>query len=229
MMSWRVLCLEISGPLKKFQRVSRRIMNCQKYAVARNADRLKDVPTELPRTHHKIRQISHRIPISQILLHLSTLGLTLTTYRSCERDIERSVSKEIFLLVPGQKIRNIISTAFDRTNKTTTSTMTKFPFTTQLLLLALMAPVTAFGSVATTPSSPLVGFQHKQQQRHNHRATVARAMAPCSSSSSPFLRTFGTRPTSLKSAASPRSTAMGTRMKMCASISRNGVGRDAKL
>jgi hypothetical protein len=95
-------------------------------------------------------------------------------------------------------------------------------FTTQLLLLTLTAPVTAFGSVATTPSSPFVGIQ--QQQQGHRLATAVRAVAPCSFSSSPFLRTFGaggcrTRPTIHASAASGSSKAMGTRMKMCASIS----------
>lgn len=99
--------------------------------------------------------------------------------------------------------------------------MTKF--TTQLLLLTLMAPVTAFGSVATTQSSPLAGIHHQSQQGHR-LATAVRAVAPCSFSSSPFLRAFGaggcrTRQTIHASAASGSSNAMGTRMKMCASIS----------
>ena len=91
--------------------------------------------------------------------------------------------------------------------------MAKFTFTIQLLLLTLMASATAFGSVATGS----VGIQ--QQQRHR-LATAARAVAPCSFSSSPFTRTFrATKPTVHESAASQSSTTMGTRMKMCASIS----------
>lgn len=94
--------------------------------------------------------------------------------------------------------------------------MTKYPCTTQLLLLTLMAPVTAFGSVATTSMSPMVGIQQYQQQGYR-LSTAARAVPPCSSSSSPFLRTLGPRTRSTTND-SVNST-MGTRMKMCASIS----------
>lgn len=99
--------------------------------------------------------------------------------------------------------------------------MTKFPFATQLLVLAFMAPVTAFGSVATTSMSPLVGIQQQQNRR---LSSVARGPA----SSPLFLRTIGaggqrTRSTiyqSVSMGSSPRSSAtMATRMKMCASIS----------
>ena len=122
----------------------------------------------------------------------------------------------IFDQATGQKT---LHSSFDHTRtQYKPYTMAKFPFATQLLLLTLMAPVTAFGSVAITPNSPLAGPQ-------GHRlTTVARAVAPCSSSGSIFLRPLGaggfrSRSTIHESAVSQMSTTMGTRLKMCASIS----------
>ena len=85
--------------------------------------------------------------------------------------------------------------------------MTRFPFTTQFLILAFLAPVTAFGSAATSLTSPLVSIQQQHRHRNDHLATVARAVAPCSSSSTLLL------------GSSRGSATMGMNMKMCASIS----------
>eukprot|EP00535_Pseudo-nitzschia_heimii_P001075 CAMPEP_0197189032 /NCGR_PEP_ID=MMETSP1423-20130617/19013_1 /TAXON_ID=476441 /ORGANISM="Pseudo-nitzschia heimii, Strain UNC1101" /LENGTH=589 /DNA_ID=CAMNT_0042641045 /DNA_START=197 /DNA_END=1966 /DNA_ORIENTATION=+ len=94
--------------------------------------------------------------------------------------------------------------------------MAKLPLKTQLLLLTLMAPANAFGSLSSTSISTLVGIQQHQQRRYNRFRTAARAVPPCSSSSSPFLRTLGYRARS--PAKDSTSSTMGTRMKMCASI-----------
>jgi len=101
--------------------------------------------------------------------------------------------------------------------------MTKFPFTIRLLLLTLMTPVAAFGSLASTPGSTLEGIQ--QQHKYHRLATVAGAVAPSSSLSLPFQRSFRrrTRSTIHESHSSRSSDTMGTHLKMCADISAPSV------
>uniref|UniRef100_A0A7S4EFD8 Molybdate-anion transporter n=1 Tax=Pseudo-nitzschia australis TaxID=44445 RepID=A0A7S4EFD8_9STRA len=81
--------------------------------------------------------------------------------------------------------------------------MTRLSFITLFLLVTLMAPVSAFGSVATMSASTLVGTQ--QQQQHVHPSSAL------------FIRNG--RRTGSAMHQSQRSTSMETRMKMCAGIS----------
>jgi len=84
--------------------------------------------------------------------------------------------------------------------------MTRLTFITLFLLVTLMAPASAFGSLAAKPTPTLVGTQQQQQQQQHLHA-----------SSALFLR--NNRRTGSAIHQSQRSTAMNSRLKMCAGIS----------
>eukprot|EP00537_Pseudo-nitzschia_pungens_P005944 CAMPEP_0172359426 /NCGR_PEP_ID=MMETSP1060-20121228/3631_1 /TAXON_ID=37318 /ORGANISM="Pseudo-nitzschia pungens, Strain cf. cingulata" /LENGTH=575 /DNA_ID=CAMNT_0013081071 /DNA_START=130 /DNA_END=1857 /DNA_ORIENTATION=+ len=86
--------------------------------------------------------------------------------------------------------------------------MTRLTFITLFLLVTLMAPASAFGSLAAKPMPTLVGMQQQQQQQQQRHLHASYAL---------FLR--NNRGTGSAIHQSQRSAAMNSRLRMCAGIS----------